>query len=164
MKKENILRGTFNRILHLIARFGPGATTIRPFLHKLRGVKIHGKVFIGDDVYLENAHPECIEIHEGAQIVLRTNLIAHFREVGKIVIGKNAWIGMCCNIAASPGQTLNIGEGAVVGMASTVTRDVPPFTFVIGSPAKPKYKVTVPMTMETNIEDFKKGLIPVDEV
>jgi len=50
--KERILRGSINRILHLLARFGPGATTLRPFLHKLRGVKIHGKVFIGDDVYL----------------------------------------------------------------------------------------------------------------
>jgi acetyltransferase-like isoleucine patch superfamily enzyme len=162
--KERILRGSINRILHLLARFGPGATTLRPFLHKLRGVKIHGKVFIGDDVYLENAHPECIEIHDGAQIALRTNIIAHFRGAGKIIIGKNVWIGMCCNIAASPGQILNIGEGAVVGMGSTVTRDVPPFTFVVGSPAKPKDKVTVPMTLETSFEDFKKELIPIEKV
>ena len=162
--EESILRGSFNRILHLMARFGPGATTLRPFLHKLRGVKIHGKVFIGDDVYLENAHPECIEIHDGAQIVLRTNIIAHFRGAGKIIIGKNVWIGMCCNIAASPGQILNIGEGVAIGMGSTVTRDVPPFTFVVGSPAKPKYKVTVPMTLETRFEDWKNGLIPIQEV
>jgi acetyltransferase-like isoleucine patch superfamily enzyme len=162
--EERILRGSLNRILHLMARFGPGATTLRPFLHKLRGVKIYGKVFIGDDVYLENAHPECIEIHDGAQIVLRTNIIAHFRGAGKIIIGKNVWIGMCCNIAASPGQILNIGEGAAIGMGSTVTRDVPPFTFVVGSPAKPKYKVTVPMTLETRFEDWKNGLIPIQEV
>jgi acetyltransferase-like isoleucine patch superfamily enzyme len=147
-----------------MARFGPGATTLRPFLHKLRGVKIYGKVFIGDDVYLENAHPECVEIHEGAQIVLRTNIIAHFRGTGKIIIGKNVWIGMCCNIAASVGQTLNIGEGSVIGMGSIVTRDVPPFTFVVGSPAKPKYKVTVPMLVDTRMEDFRKGLIPIKDV
>lgn len=162
--EEKILRGSFNRILHLMARFGPGAATIRPFLHKLRGVKIHGKVFIGDDVYLENAHPECIEIYDGAQIALRTNIIAHFRGAGKIIIGKNVWIGMSCNIAAHTGQILNIGEGAVVGMGSTVTRDVPPFTFVVGSPAKPKCKVTVPMTLETSFEDWKNGLIPIKEV
>jgi acetyltransferase-like isoleucine patch superfamily enzyme len=161
--EESILRGAINRILHLMARFGPGATTLRPFLHKMRGVKIHGKVFIGDDVYLENAHPECIEIHDGAQIVLRTNIIAHFRGAGKIIIGKNVWIGMCCNIAASPGQILKIGEGAVVGMGSTVTRDVPPFTFVVGSPAKPKYTVTVPMTLKTSFEDWKNGLVPIQK-
>ncbi len=50
--EESILRGSFNRILHLMARFGPGATTLRPFLHKLRGVKIHGKVFIGDKLLI----------------------------------------------------------------------------------------------------------------
>jgi len=48
--EKSILRGSFNRILHLMARLGPGATTIRPFLHKIRGVKIYGNVFIGDDV------------------------------------------------------------------------------------------------------------------
>jgi len=158
---ENILRGSANRILHLMARFGPGATTLRPFLHKLRGVKIHGNVFIGDDVYLENAYPECIEINDGAQIALRTNIISHFRGLGKIIIGKNVWIGMCCNIAAAPGQILNIYEGAVVGMGSTVIRDVPPFTFVVGSPAKPIYKVTIPMTLETTFEEWKSGLIPI---
>ena len=125
--EEDILRGSLNRILHLMARFGPGSTTLRPLLHKLRGVKIHGKVFIGDDVYLENAHPECIEIHDGDQIVLRSNLIAHFRGTGKIIIGKNVWIGMCCNIASTPGQTLIIGEGAVVGMNLTETRLYRPF-------------------------------------
>lgn len=161
--EESILHGSINRILHLMARFGPGATTLRPFLHKLRGVKIHGKVFIGDDVYLENAHPDCIEIHDGAQIVLRTNIIAHFRGAGKIIIGKNVWIGMSCNIAASPGQTLTIGEGAVIGMGSTVSRDVAPYTFVMGSPAKPKYKVTIPMTLNTNFRDFKNGLIPIEK-
>jgi len=55
-----------NRILHLMARFLPGSKSLRPFLHGLRGVKIHGTVFIGDDVYLENEYPECVEIHDGA--------------------------------------------------------------------------------------------------
>ena len=46
-----------------MARFLPGSTSLRPFLHKLRGVRIQGDVFIGDDVYIENEYPECIEIH-----------------------------------------------------------------------------------------------------
>jgi hypothetical protein len=48
-------------------------------------------------------------------------------------------------------------------MGSTVTRDVPPFTFVV-SPAKPKDKVTVPMTLATSFEDWKNGLIPIKDV
>ena len=71
MAGKSIIRGSANRILHLIARFGPGATTFRPYLHKLRGVKIYGNVFIGDDVYLENEYPEAVEIHDGAGIALR---------------------------------------------------------------------------------------------
>ena len=156
-----ILRASINRILHFMARFGPGATTLRPFLHRLRGIKIHGKVFIGDDVYLENTYPECVEIHEGAQISLRTNIICHFRGPGKIIISKNAWIGMGCNIAASQGQVLTIGEGACICMNSTVTKDIPPFTFELGDPAKLKFKVTVPMTMGTNYKDWKNGLKPL---
>ena len=160
--EKSFFRRSTNRIFHLIARFGPGATTFRPFLHKLRGVKIYGDVFIGDDVYLENEYPENIEIHDGAQVVLRTNIITHFRGTGKIIIGKNVWIGMACNIAASPDQILRIGEGATIGMASSVNRDIPPYTFCIGSPAKPKYKVTVPMTLETSFEDWKNGLKPLE--
>ena len=158
---KNKIGGSFNRILHLLARFGPGATTMRPFLHKLRGVKIHGKVFIGDDVYLENEYPECIEINDGSTIGLRSNLIAHFRGPGKIIIGKNVSIRMGCNIAASPGQILTIGDGSLVGMGSTVIKDVPPFTFVVGVPAKPKYKMLVPMALETSYEDWKNGLVPL---
>ena len=102
--------------MHLIARFGPGATTLRPFLHKLRGVKIYGTVFIGDDVYLENAHPYCIEIHDEAQIALRTNLIAHFRGSGKIIIGKKVWIGMSClaSMKLRPNRSIELMHSKVI--------------------------------------------------
>lgn len=160
----NMIRGTINRILHIIVRFSPGASSFRPFLHKLRGVKIYGKVFIGDDVYLENEHPECVEIHDQAQIVLRTIIMAHFRGAGKVIIGKKVWAGAGCIIAASVGQTLTVGEGAVIAAGSVVTRDVPPFTFVGGVPAKPIATVTVPMTLETDMESFKKGLVPLKKM
>lgn len=159
----NFIRGIFNRIIHIIVRFSPGATSIRPFLHKLRGVKINGKVFIGDDVYLENDHPECIEINDEAQIILRSIVMAHFRGTGKIIIGKKVWIGPGCIIAASAGQKLTIGEGAVLAAGSIVTKDIQPFTFVGGAPAKPIATVTVPMTMDANYAEFKKGLIPIQK-
>jgi acetyltransferase-like isoleucine patch superfamily enzyme len=161
--KENLYRGAFNRILHLIAQFVPGATSFRPFLHRLRGVKIHGKVFIGDQVYLENSHPEAIEMYEEAELAPRCILIAHFRGTGKIILQKKAWVGTNVTIIASPKQTLTLGEGSVVAAGSTVTKDVPPFTLVGGVPAKPIARVTVPMTLEgTSYEDFKKGLIPLN--
>lgn len=156
---KSFIRRASNRILHLIAQFSPGCTTFRPFIHKLRGVKIHGHVFIGDQVYLENEYPEMIELHDGVQIVIRSIIMCHFRGTGKIVIEKNVWIGPNCVITAPTGRTLTIGEGSVVAASSVVTQDIPKFTFVGGSPAKSIAKVTVPMTLEGSYEDFKKGLI-----
>lgn len=47
-------------------------------------------------------------------------------------IGRDAWIGMACVIL--PGVT--IGEGAIVGAGSVVTKSVEPYAVVAGSPAK----------------------------
>jgi len=158
--QKSLFRRIMNRILHLVAQFSPGATTFRPFLHKLRGVKIHGIVFIGDQVYLENEFPEQIELHDGVQLAPRSMIMCHFRSVGKIIIGRNVWIGVN-SIVTTPGRLLTIGECSVVAASSVVTRDVPPFMFVGGSPAKPIARVTIPMTMETPYEDFKNGLVPL---
>ena len=56
-------------------------------------------------------------------------------------IGDYAWIGMRAMIM--PGVT--IGEGAVVAAGAIVTRDVPPYTVVGGSPARPIGKRNGPM-------------------
>jgi acetyltransferase-like isoleucine patch superfamily enzyme len=48
-------------------------------------------------------------------------------------IGADTWIGQRAMIKAG----VKIGVGAVVGAGALVTRDVPPYTIVIGSPAKP---------------------------
>lgn len=58
MRRKTLLRRLLHRMLHILARFLPGAISLGPFLHKLRGVKIEGAVFIGNDVYLENEYPE----------------------------------------------------------------------------------------------------------
>lgn len=159
--KKSLVRRSANRILALIARFAPGATTFRPFLHKLRGVHITGKVFIGDDVYLENEYPECIELRDGAQINLRSILIAHTRGAGRIVVGKNAFVGANCVLAASPGVTLTVGEGAVITTSSVITSDVPPHTLAGNEKAKPLARVTVPLTMNTQYDRFVAGLRPL---
>ena len=50
-----------------------------------------------------------------------------------VQIGDKAWVGFGCIVL--PGVT--IGEGAVVGAGSVVTRDVAPWTVVAGNPARP---------------------------
>jgi acetyltransferase-like isoleucine patch superfamily enzyme len=159
--EKSALRRVLNRILGMLARFVPGATTLRPLLHRLRGVRITGRVFIGDDVYVENEYPECIELQDGAQICLRSILIAHTRGTGRIVIGKDAFVGANCVLTASPGALLTVGEGAVVATSSVVTADVPAHTLVGNEKAKPLAMVTVPLTMEASYERFLAGLRPL---
>ncbi len=148
----------FKRILQLMARFLPGATSLRPFLHKLRGVNINGKVWIGDDVYLENEYPEAIELHDECGVNLRSVLIAHWRGKGRIIVGKKARIGACCLITASPGKTIVIGEGAMVAAGSVVTKSVEPYTLVAGVPARPIGRLKVPPVQGIPYEDFKAGI------
>jgi acetyltransferase-like isoleucine patch superfamily enzyme len=145
----------------MLARFAPGATSLRPLLHKLRGVRITGRVFIGDDVYVENEYPECIELHDGAQICLRSILIAHTRGSGRIVVGKDVFVGANCVLTASPGATLTVGEGSVIATSSVITSDVPAHTLVGNEKAKPLARATVAFTMETPYDRFLAGLRPL---
>lgn len=55
------------------------------------------------------------------------------RRTAPIVIGDRSWIGARSIIL----KGVTIGEGAVVAAGSIVTRDVPVYTLVAGSPAKP---------------------------
>jgi acetyltransferase-like isoleucine patch superfamily enzyme len=163
MSSKSVFKQSFNRVCALIALCGPGSQSLRPFLHRLRGVKIYGHTFIGQQVILENEYPECIEIHD-AELSLRITVMAHFRGTGKVIFSKRSWVGPGVTILASaPGQILTIGEGAAIAACSLVTKDVPPYTFVGGIPAKPIAKITVPMTIDTSYDDFKNGLISLDK-
>lgn len=51
--------------------------------------------------------------------------------IGDVIIKEHVWIG--ANVCILPGVTL--GEGAIVGMGSVVTKSVPPCTIVGGNPA-----------------------------
>ncbi len=159
-KKKRVLRRVFNRILHLLARILPGATTLRPALHRLRGVKVGADVFIGDDVYLENEYPEAVEIGQGTQIALRSVIIAHLRGPGRIVIGKDVWIGACTLISSATDRTLTIGDGAVVGACSAITADVPAKAVV--KPPDPQRVGTahLPLAKAQSYRQFLLGLRP----
>ena len=67
-----------------------------------------------------------------------------------ITVGNNVWFGS--NIVVLPG--VNIGDGAVIGAGSVVTKNVPAYTVVVGNPAK----VLKTLTPEDNIEEIKEEL------
>ena len=62
-------------------------------------------------------------------------------EYGKpIRIGKDCWIGG--NAIILPGVT--IGDGVTVGAGSVVTKDIEPFSVVVGNPARVIKKLEKP--------------------
>lgn len=57
---------------------------------------------------------------------------------GNVVIEDHAYIGTGAVIKqGGSGKPVVIGRGAVVGMGAVVTKDVAPFTTVVGNPARP---------------------------
>lgn len=57
------------------------------------------------------------------------NLPSHIELRGDIVIGNDVWIGE--DVLLMSGVT--IGDGAVVGIRSIITKDIPPYTIVVGA-------------------------------
>lgn len=51
---------------------------------------------------------------------------------GDIIIEDDVWIGLNATIMGG----VKIGKGAIVGACSVVTKDVPPYSIVVGNPAK----------------------------
>jgi acetyltransferase-like isoleucine patch superfamily enzyme len=159
--QKSWLRRSLNRLLHSLARACPGAVTVRPFLHRLRGVKIHGRVFIGDEVYLDNEYPDAIEIHDQVQISIRAVVIAHTRGAGRVIIERAAFVGPHVVIASSAGRTIRIGEGAVISAGCVVTRSIVPHSVVAPAPLKVLGSATVPLTTVGAMEEFHQGLVPL---
>jgi|TARA_B110000091_G_scaffold117155_1_gene126327 acetyltransferase-like isoleucine patch superfamily enzyme len=58
---------------------------------------------------------------------------------GDIKVGNDVWIGATSTIMSG----ITIGDGAIIGAGSMVTKDVPPFAIVAGNPSKiVKYRFT----------------------
>lgn len=85
------------------------------------GVRIGRKVFITD-----NSHGDSVR----EMLKIPANLRPLVSK-GPVVIEDNAWIGeMACIM-----PRVKIGKGAIVAANSVVTKDVPPYSVVAGSPA-----------------------------
>lgn len=109
-----------------------------------RNLVIEDDVDLAKDVLITT--PGGVFIGERTLIGYRTQILSANHEIpkigeripisgdvyGKINIGKDVWIGANCVI--TPGVT--IGEGAIVGAGSVVTKDVEPNAIVGGVPAR----------------------------
>lgn len=155
---KSLMRRVTNRLFHTAARTCPGSTTLRPLLHRWRGLQIGRDVFIGDSVYLDNEYPECIEIQDHVQISVRAIVIAHTRGPGRVIIEKAAFIGPACVLVCGAGCVLRIGAGAVVGAGSIITKSVPPRVYVSAPRPQAMARVRVPLPLAGSMEEFWGGL------
>lgn len=70
--------------------------------------------------------------HKGKN-VLKKNFAHHeLKADGKTIIGSDVWIGNNCLIKGG----IEIGDGAIIGMGSIVTKNVGPYEIWAGNPAK----------------------------
>jgi acetyltransferase-like isoleucine patch superfamily enzyme len=90
------------------------------------GVHIEDFVFIGHNVtFINDAYPRAANEDGSIQTDADWKVI-------ETIVKKGASIGSSATILCG----LTIGEGAIVGAGSVVTKDVPPHTIVAGNPAK----------------------------
>ena len=86
------------------------------------------EVTIGDNVFIGPNVSLCTVIHAMTPRERNEGIMM----ARPIVIGDNVWIA--ANVVVLPGVT--IGDGAVIGAGSVVTKDVAPFTLAAGNPAR----------------------------
>jgi maltose O-acetyltransferase len=135
----------WNVLKQLLGGLGKNSTIRAPFYCDYgRNIYLDDGVFVNFNAVFLDVMP--IRVGKGTPIGPNVQFYAadHPRdpavrasglENGKaIVIGKNVWIGGGAILL--PGIT--IGDDAIVGAGSVVTRDVAPGTTVVGNPARPK--------------------------
>ena len=156
-----LLKGLIIRFLQIIAYYIVGATTIRVFIHKLRGVNIKENVFIGLNVHIDNTNPSKVYIGKNTQLSMNVVILSHFREIAKnekysVYIDDDVFIGI--GVIILPG--VKIGKGSVIASGSVVSSSIPEQSFAIGNPAVRKAKVKNPLLPTTSWFDFIRGLKP----
>lgn len=103
-------------------------------LYKIGKVNMHSTI-------IDQLIPQAITIGENFvsssnSIILAhdASLYNHIRKhrIEEVVIGDNVFLGFGAIVL--PG--VNIGDGAIIGAGSVVTKDVTPYSIVVGNPAK----------------------------
>ena len=87
----------------------------------------------------------------------KSNITTAWDNKGNIVIGNDVWIGYEAVIMAG----VHIGDGAIIAARAVVTKDVPPYTIVGGTPAKEIRKRFDAEVIERRLDN---ALVRLDEL
>jgi len=141
-RAERPLRPRVRSSLFLLPAWFSPSSSMRAAFHRLRGVRLGRDVEIGYFVVFDNLYPEKIVVEDGATITAHCAILAHdesaayARDGEEIVretrIKAKAFIGV--HSVVMPGVV--VGERAIVGAGSVVTRSVPDGVTVAGVPAR----------------------------
>ncbi len=135
--------GAYSMVATRIVYERPGAAVqigARTFLG-LGLMSVATRVVIGDDVLLSwgvtvvdhNSHSlRARERASDVKLWLAGRKQWHGVKMAAVTIANRAWLGF--NVAVLPG--VSIGEGAIIGAGSVVTRAIPPWTVAAGNPAR----------------------------
>lgn len=121
---------------------------LRPILIRKMGCHVGKNTFFGDYVRMDTSYADMIYIGDYSHVTSGCRLLCHQRDLtgycvgdnaaslgyktGEIHIGKGVMVGM--ETIIMPGVT--IGDGAIIGAGSIVTRDIPAWTIATGRPAR----------------------------
>ncbi len=145
------IRALIKRTLKTLVRFTPGHQ-IRVRMLRWCGYSIGEQVVIGEDLIIgENYNSFYPKLFIGDRVAIapRVSLItasgpsySQLKQIykgfsGKIIIEDDAWIGTGAIIMPD----VTVGQGAIVGAGAVVTKDIPPFTVVVGIPARPVKRI-----------------------
>lgn len=113
---------------------------------------IHHKAFVADDAIIESGAQilvnatVCVDASIGKGSIVNTgSIVDHECKIGKGVhICPGSHLAGCVEVGdyatiytgAVILPRIKIGEGAIVGAGAVVTKDVPPYTVVVGNPAR----------------------------
>ncbi|MDD7632850.1 MAG: acyltransferase [Parabacteroides sp.] len=108
---------------------------------KLGGVNFKGRALIYGGVVMDTVAPENIYIGKNVAITAGTTILTHYLDptrkgrmfrIGEVHIEDDVFIGVNTIICNS----VTIGEGAIIGAGSVVTKDIPPYQCWAGNPAR----------------------------
>ena len=99
--------------------------------YRRSGARIGKNVRLNGEI--DPINPSLVEIGDNTVMDKGSQIITHCPvNPGKVKIGSDVFVGYGCIVL--PG--VEIGDGALIGAGSVVTRDIPPMTIAVGNPAR----------------------------